>query len=200
MNRYDRKKIAVTEKAGEFLAIVSGVFLCISTIFMFANMLTRTFANFNLRFVYELCGLCAAGVASFAIPYASLRSAHSTMDIITSHLSRRTEAAFAAVSGVITVAVMTFTVCILTSYAYQRTLVLEATTTSKLPTYIFRWVYALGMLLTIVAAAVEMVDMFRNAAGKTVVRSREELDAPALSEAGGAPEAEEADAAGGDAL
>lgn len=61
MSNYDKKKIAIVEKSSEILAILAGVFLCVSTIFMFANMLTRTVADFNIRFVYELCGLCAAG-------------------------------------------------------------------------------------------------------------------------------------------
>ena len=86
MSNYDKKKIAIVEKSSEILAILAGVFLCVSTIFMFANMLTRTVADFNIRFVYELCGLCAAGTASFAIPYATFKSAHSQMDIITSHM------------------------------------------------------------------------------------------------------------------
>lgn len=91
MSNYDKKKIAIVEKSSEILAILAGVFLCVSTIFMFANMLTRTVADFNIRFVYELCGLCAAGTASFAIPYATFKSAHSQMDIITSHMKPRKE-------------------------------------------------------------------------------------------------------------
>lgn len=174
MNEYDRKKLSITGKAANAFAIISGIFLCISTVFMFANMLTRTVADFNIRFVYELCGLCAAGVASFAIPYATLKGAHSTMDIVTSHLSVRLRAACEALSGVITAVIMGFTVYILGSYAYQRTLVLESTTTSKLPTYIFRWIYALGMLLTLLAVILETVDRFRTAAGQTVVTGLEE--------------------------
>lgn len=173
MNTYDRRKLAFTEKTGEIFAIISGIFLCVSTIFMFTNMLTRTIADFNIRLVYEFCGLCAAGVASFAIPYATLKSAHSAMDIITSHLSVRVEAACEAISGVITSAIMTFVVFVLVKYAYQRTLVLETTTTSKLPTYLFRWIFAAGMLFTLIAAIIEMIDMFRIAAGKSVVRSQE---------------------------
>lgn len=178
MNKYDEKKIKATRKMGNAFAIISGIFLCISTVCMFTNMLTRTVANYNIRFVYELCGLCASGVASFAIPYATLKSAHSTMDIITSHLSPRLRAGLEAVSGVITMVVMAFTVYVLSSYAYQRTLAMETTTTSKLPTYIFRWVYAVGMLLTVAAVLIETVDRFRTAAGKDVVTGLEESEAP----------------------
>jgi len=176
MNNYDLRKIALLEKLGTAFALISGVFLCISTIFMFANMLTRTAADFNIRFVYDLCSLCAAGVASFAIPYATIKGAHTNMDIITSHLKPRVQAFCEGISGIVTMVIMLFTVYILTSYAYQRTLVLEATTTAKLPTYIFRWLYALGMLLTTLAAAIEMIDMFRIAAGKQVIRNREQLE------------------------
>jgi len=184
MNKYDEKKIKATNKLGNAFAIISGVFLCVSTVCMFANTLTRTVANYNIRFVYELCGLCASGVASFAIPYATLKGAHSTMDIITSHLGDRLRAGLEAVSGVITLVVMAFTVYVLSSYAYQRTLVLESTTTSKLPTYIFRWVYAVGMLLTAAAVLVETADRFRAAAGKDVAVSLEEEAAPEAPESG----------------
>lgn len=173
---YDLKKIALMEKIGNAFALLSGAFLCVSTVFMFANMLTRTTADFNIRFVYDLCSLCAAGVASFAIPYTTLKGGHTTMDTLLAHLKPRAQAACEAISGVITMVVMAFTVGVLTSYAYQRTLVLEATTTAKMPTYIFRWLYALGMFLTMLAAAIEMIDMFRLAAGKPVIRNREQLE------------------------
>ena len=176
MNNYDLRKIALQEKLGTAFAIISGVFLCISTVFMFTNMLTRTVSDYNIRYVYDLCSLCAAGVASFAIPYATIQGAHTNMDIITSHLKPRVQAACEAVSGIVTMVIMLFVVYVLVTYAYQRTLVLEATTTAKLPTYIFRWLYALGMLLTTVAAGIEMIDMFRIAAGKQVIRTREQLE------------------------
>lgn len=176
MNNYDLRKIALQEKLGTAFAIISGIFLCISTVFMFTNMLTRTVSDYNIRYVYDLCSLCAAGVASFAIPYATIKGAHTNMDIITSHLKPRVQAACEAVSGIVTMVIMLFVVYVLANYAYQRTLVLEATTTAKLPTYIFRWLYALGMLLTTVAAGIEMIDMFRIAAGKKVIRTREQLD------------------------
>ena len=156
MSNYDKKKIAIVEKSSEILAILAGVFLCVSTIFMFANMLTRTVADFNIRFVYELCGLCAAGTASFAIPYATFKSAHSQMDIITSHMKPRKRAVFEGISGIFTMIIMLFTVYVLISYAYQRTLVMETTTTAGLPTWIFRWIFAIGMLITLIAAVVEI--------------------------------------------
>lgn len=174
MSNYDRKKIAIVEKFSEILAILAGVFLCVSTVFMFTNMLTRTVADFNIRFVYELCGLCAAGTASFAIPYATFKSAHSQMDIITSHLKPKKRAMFEGISGICTMVIMLFTVYVLMIYAYQRTLVMETTTTAGLPTWIFRWIFAAGMFITTIAAAVEMIDMFRIAAGKDVVRSLDE--------------------------
>lgn len=180
MNKYDRKKLALTKKASELFAYISGIFLCISTVFMFANMLTRTVANYNISFVYDLCSLCAAGVASFAIPYATLKSAHTAMDIITGHLSPRVRAACEAISGVITAVVMVFTVYVLINYAYQRTLVLESTTTSGFPTYIFRWIYAAGMLFTLIAGVIETIDMFRLAAGRKVTLIQKEEAAPEI--------------------
>ena len=113
MSNYDKKKIAFVEKSSEILAILAGIFLCISTIFMFTNMLTRTVADFNIRFVYELCGLCAAGTASFAIPFATFKSAHSQMDIITSHLKPKKRAVSEGISGIFTMVIMLFTVYVL---------------------------------------------------------------------------------------
>ena len=185
MSNYDKKKIAIVEKSSEILAILAGIFLCVSTVFMFTNMLTRTVADFNIRFVYELCGLCAAGTASFAIPYATFKSAHSQMDIITSHLKPKKRALFEGISGICTMVIMLFTVYVLMIYAYQRTLVMETTTTASLPTWIFRWIFAIGMLITTIAAAVEMIDMFRIAAGKDVVRSLEEQNSIEGTESAG---------------
>ena len=176
MSNYDLRKIEVSDKIAQALAIISGIFLSISTAFMFANIFLRTTVDVNIRFVYDLCSLCAAGVASFAIPYATFKNAHTTMDMITSHLNPRVRGVCEGISGIITMVVMLFTVAVLTNYAYQRTLVLESTTTANMPTFIFRWLYAIGMLLTTVAAALEMIDSFRIAAGKTVIRSKEELE------------------------
>lgn len=102
------------------------------------------------------------------------------MDIITGHLSPRVRAACEAISGVITAVVMVFTVYVLINYAYQRTLVLESTTTSGFPTYIFRWIYAAGMLFTLIAGVIETIDMFRLAAGRKVTLIQEEEAAPEI--------------------
>ena len=168
MSPYDTKKIAVLSKTSEVLAIISGIFLSVSTIFMFVNMLTRTAADYNIRFVFELCSLCACGVASFAIPYATLLSAHSAMDLILSKASVRVKGGFEFVSGIITVAILAFTVYFLFMSAIDRTQAHELTTTAHFPTYIFRWIFAIGMLLTLIAAAVEMIDNFRIAKGEQV--------------------------------
>lgn len=184
ISEYDRKKIIIEEKIGVIFALIAGVFLCIASVIMFTNMATRTVADINIRVVYEVAQLCGAGVASFAIPYATIKSAHTDMDIITSHLKPRTRAALEGVSGIITIVVMVFTVVMLIDYAYQRTLTLETTTTNNLPIYIFRWTYAFGMLATTAAAAVEMIDSFRIALGKKVVRNKAELDALQLEEGG----------------
>lgn len=46
-----------------------------------------------------------------------------------------------------------------------------------MPTWIFRWLYVIGLILTTIAALLEMIDMFRIAKGETVVNTREELEA-----------------------
>lgn len=187
MKNYDQRKIALEEKAGVAFALIAGAFLCIASVVMFTNMVSRTAADINIKVVYELAQLCGAGVASFAIPYATIKSAHTEMDIITSHLKPRTRALLGGIAGVITMAVMLFTVYMLVSYAYQRTLTMETTTTNHLPLYLFRWTYAGGMFITMIAAGVEMIDSFRIALGKKVIRNREELDtldAPAARDDG----------------
>lgn len=174
MNRYDELKISVEEKVGTIFALAAGIFLFIASLVMFANMVTRTASDYNIRIVYELCQLCGAGVASLAIPYATIKSAHTEMDIITSHLHDRTRNILIGIAGIVTVVIMVYSDYMLLDYAYQRTLIMETTTTNHLPMWLFRWLYAFGMIVTLLVAAVEMIDAFRLALGKTVFRNREE--------------------------
>ncbi len=177
MNKYDLKKIAIMEKIAVIFALIAGVFLCIGSSIMFINMTTRTVADFNIRIVFEVAQLCGAGVASFAIPYATIRRAHTEMDIITSHLNKKMRGLLDGLAGIITVIIMVFVVYILIYYAWQRTLTLETTTTNHIPLWPFRWLYAFGMLVTTIIAGIETVDSFRIFLGKHVVRTKEELDA-----------------------
>ncbi|MFV0363456.1 MAG: TRAP transporter small permease subunit [Suipraeoptans sp.] len=176
MSSYDEKKIRIADKISTLLALIAGVFLSIATVLMFVNILTRTFADYNLIFIYDVCGLCAAGAASFTIPYVTLQSGHSNMDTIISRLSKRVRSGSEALSGTIAICAMLFTVYTITTIAYQKTLVLEATTSSGMPIYIFRWLYVLGMVITTIAAIIEVIDLVRIAVGKQVVRNSEELE------------------------
>ena len=155
MSRYDEIKISVEEKVGTVFAIAAGIFLFVASVVMFTNMVTRTAADYNIRIVYELCQLCGAGVASLAIPYATIKSAHTEMDIITSHLHDRTRNFLGGLAGIVTVVIMVFTDYMLLNYAYQRTLV---------------------MVATLLVAAIEMIDSFRLATGKKVFHNREEYN------------------------
>lgn len=175
--KYDLKKIEIEEKIGVVFALIAGLFLCVASVIMFVNMTTRTAADLNIKIVYEVAQLCGAGVASFAIPYATIKGAHTDMDIITTHLKPRVKSFLEGISGIITLAVMLFCIVMLVSYAYQRTLTMETTTTNHLPIWIFRWTYSFGMICTMLAAVVEMIDCFRIAMGAKVVRNRQELEA-----------------------
>ncbi len=177
MGRYDEVKISVEEKTGTLFAIIAGIFLAVASVVMFTNMVTRTAADYNIRIVYELCQLCGAGVASLAIPYATIKSAHTEMDIITGHMHERTKNLLGGISGIITLVIMVYADAMLVDYAIQRTLILESTTTNHLPMWIFRWLYAFGMIVTLLAAGVEMIDCFRIVAGKKVYHNREEYTA-----------------------
>ena len=53
---------------------------------------------------------------------------------------------------------------------------METTTTNHLPMWIFRWLYAFGMVATLLVAAIEMIDSFRLATGKKVFHNREEYN------------------------
>lgn len=176
MGKYDEMKISIEEKVGEIFAICAGFFLIIASCIMFANMASRTAFNFNIRVVYEVCQLAGAGVASFAVPYATIKAAHTEMDIITSHLNARVRNFLGGIAGIITIAVMLFTVYMLVTYAYQRTLTFETTTTNHLPLWCFRWLYAFGMFCTMLVAVIEMIDSFRLAMGKQVFRNRAEYE------------------------
>ena len=175
--KYDKWKINFGEKIGNGSALFGGIFLTIATFFMFLNMITRTVASYNFRWIYDLCGLCAAVVASFSIPYATFTRQHSNIDTILSHLKPRVRAVSEAVSGIITLLIMVFTIYACSIFAYSKTLALESTTSSHMPTWIFRWLYVIGLILTTIAALLEMIDMFRIAKGETVVNTREELEA-----------------------
>ena len=72
---------------------------------------------------------------------------------------------------------MLFTVYSVTIYAIMRTKVLESTTTSHMPTWIFRWLYVLGLILTTLASVIELVDMVRKARGEDVIFTKEDLAA-----------------------
>lgn len=175
--KYDKWKIDFCEKVGNGSALFAGIFLTIATFFMFLNMLTRTVADYNFRWIYDLCGLCAAAVASYSIPYATFMRQHSNMDTILSRLKPGARAVSEAVSGIITLLIMVFAVYACTLFAYSKTLVMETTTSSHMPVWIFRWLYVVGLLLTMLAAGLEMIDMFRTARGVTVINSREEMKA-----------------------
>ena len=177
MDNYDRRKINIENKLSEVLAMIAGAFLVVASVVMFTNIVTRTTVNVNIKIVYELCQLCSAGIASFAIPYATIKFAHTEMDIITSHLKPKTRALLGFISGIITVIVMAYVCYMLYDYAIIRTVSHEVTTTNHLPVWVFRWLFAIGMTLTGLMASVDMIDDLRIALGKTVYKTQEEFDA-----------------------
>lgn len=177
ISEYDRKKLVITDRVTDTLGILSGIFLTVATVFMFVNIATRTLLDYNFIFIYDLCGLCAAGVASFAIPFAAFKRGFANMDTILTRLKPRTRAVSEAAAGVLTIGIMLFTVYSVTIYAIMRTKVLESTTTSHMPTWIFRWLYVLGLILTTLASVIELVDMVRKARGEDVIFTKEDLAA-----------------------
>ena len=144
MNRYDEKKIAVLTPISHALAIVAGVFLAVASVCMFVNMVTRTAADFNITFVFELCSLC--------------------------DLNARVRGVLEFISGIFTVAILGFTIVQLYKSAIMYTAAHELTTTAHLPAYMFRWVFAIGMTLTLIAAAIDMIDALRTAKGVEVTQ------------------------------
>lgn len=175
--KYDRWKIRISNVIGDGSAIFAGIFLCAATFCMFVNMMTRTFLDYNFQWIYDFCGLCAAGIASYSIPYTTFIRGHSNMDIIISKCKPRTRGMSEGISGIITLAVMVFTIFAVTKIAIMKTQTMELTTSAHLPTFVFRWLYIIGLVLTVFAAALEMIDMFRVASGKNVLTTQEELDA-----------------------
>ena len=182
MTNYDRNKIKIEGKVGEILAMIAGLFLVVASVTMFVNIVTRATIDFNIKIVYELCQLCSAGIASFAIPYATIKFAHTEMDIITSHLNPRVRAFLGFIAGIVTVVVMIYVCYMLYDYAAVRTAAHEVTTTNHLPTWLFRWIFAVGMSLTTIMAAVDMIDDLRIALGKEVYKTPEALEGVAEAE------------------
>lgn len=175
--KYDRCKIRISNLLGDGSALFAGLFLCAATFCMFVNMMTRTFIDHNFQWIYDFCGLCAAGIAAYSIPYTTFVRGHSNMDIILSKCKPRTRGMSEGISGIITIAVMVFTIFAVTKIAIMKTLALELTTSAHLPTFVFRWLYIIGLVLTTFAAVLEMIDMFRVAFGKNVLMTQEEIDA-----------------------
>lgn len=182
MTNYDRKKIMIEGKLSVVFAMIAGVFLVVASVVMFVNIVTRTTMDLNIKIVYELCQLCSAGIASFAIPYATIKFAHTEMDIITSHLSPRVRAFLGFIAGIVTVVVMIYVCYMLYDYAVIRTAAHETTTTNHLPTWLFRWIFAVGMTLTTIMAAVDMIDDLRISLGKEVYKTPEALEGVAEAE------------------
>ena len=172
---YDQKKIKIVNSLCTVLGIIAGIFLCTATFFMFLNICTRTFANYNFLFIYDLCGLCAAGAASFTIGYASLKSMHTTMDTVLGKLPARVRGFCEGIAGIISIVILLFTIYSVGVYAIQKTLIRESTTTSGMPTWIFRWVYIFGLTVCLIAAIIETIDMFRRSKGETVYLNSDEI-------------------------
>ena len=172
---YDQKKIRIVDRLCAVLGVIAGIFLCTATFFMFLNICTRTFANYNFLFIYDLCGLCAAGAASFTIAYATLKSMHTTMDTILGKLPPRVGGTLQGISGILSTVILVFTIYSVGVYAVQKTLVRESTTTSGMPTWIFRWIYIFGLVVTLIAGIIESIDMFRRAKGETVYLNSDEV-------------------------
>ncbi len=175
VSAYDQKKIKIVDKACTVLGLIAGVFLCIATFFMFLNICTRTFANYNFLFIYDLCGLCAAGAASFTIGFATLKSMHTTMDTVLGKLPPRIRGLMEGISGILSTLVLCFTIYSVGVYAIQKTAVRESTTTSGMPTWIFRWIYLFGLVVCLIGGIVESIDMFRRAKGETVYLNSDEV-------------------------
>jgi len=175
VSAYDQKKIKIVDKTCAVLGVIAGIFLCTATFFMFLNICTRTFANYNFLFIYDLCGLCAAGAASFTIAFASLKSMHTTMDTVLGKLPPRVRGALEGISGIISMVILLFTIYSVGVYAIQKTLIRESTTTSGMPTWIFRWIYLFGLTVCLIAALIETIDMFRRAKGETVYLNSDEV-------------------------
>jgi len=175
VSEYDQKKIRIVDKCCTVLGVIAGIFLCTATFFMFLNICTRTFANYNFLFIYDLCGLCAAGAASFTIGFASLKSMHTTMDTVLGKLPPRIRGLLEGISGILSTLILVFTIYSVGVYAIQKTAVREATTTSGMPTWIFRWIYLFGLVVCLVAGVIESIDMFRRAKGETVYLNSDEV-------------------------
>ena len=172
---YDQKKIRIVDKFCSVLGIIAGIFLCTATFFMFLNICTRTFANYNFLFIYDLCGLCAAGAASFTIGYATLKSMHTTMDTVLGKLPPRVRGLMEGISGILSTLILVLTIYSVGVYAIQKTAVRESTTTSGMPTWIFRWIYLFGLVVCLIGGIVESIDMFRRAKGETVYLNSDEV-------------------------
>lgn len=181
MGTYDRIKIKYTDKVCKILGVLAGISLIIGTVVMIINIAIRPFGG-ALRFVYDVAGLSAAFAASLSIPYCALKRNHTVMDIVLAKLPDKARKCSEAVSGVISTAMLGLIVYAGGKYAWMKSLIRESTSSSGMPTWIFRWVWFLGMAIMTVAFILETIDFIREVRGETVYSLGDEL-----------PEAEEAD-------
>ncbi len=175
MGSYDRFKLKATKTLTTTLGILAGVSLCVATLVMFANIVVRPFGH-AIRFVYDLVGLCAAFAAALSIPYTALKRDHSIMDILLAKFPPKLRAILETSSGIIGFAMIFLMMYAGGSYAFEKTQVFEKTVSAGLPTWIFRWVWVLGMALILVALAFEIIDHVRKALGKKVYLSLDEAE------------------------
>lgn len=175
IQKYDRVKIYVVDKICTTFGIIAGASLVVATVFMILNIFMRAF-NSNLYFIYDLVSMSATLTASFAVAYATFNRGHSIMDIILAHLPHRVSKGFESIAQIICLIVMSFTTYSCGLYAYQKTLLLESTTTSQMPTYIFRWIWTIGCALVLVAFVLELIDDVRMAFGQDVPVTTADLE------------------------
>ena len=175
MGEYDRLKIKWTKTIANLLGIIAGVALIVGTTFMVINIFIRPF-GLAMRYIYDLAGLSAAFAASLAIPYCALLQDHTVMDLVLGKMPAGMRKISESISGIISIGIIFLLIYAGGKYAYTKTLVFEKTLSGNLPTWIFRWVWVLGMVLLACAIIIETIDFVRLAMGKQVFTIFDEED------------------------
>jgi len=184
MGSYDRIKIKATNALCTAIGFLAGCALVVATLFMAANIIVRPF-GIAIRYIYDLVGLSAAFASALSIPYCALKRNHSVMDIVLSKLPKKLRAFFEAFSGIISSAMIIIMIYAGGKYAAEKTRVFEKTLSSGMPTWIFRWVWVLGITLVLLALLLETIDFFRVLLGKQVDSTFDPEEAPELTDGAG---------------
>ena len=157
---------------GKINRILNLVFIWIAGICL-AAMISVTCANIIARIVwipikgtFELMGLLGAIVTAFALGYTQLKKGHTSVDILVSRFSKRTQKILNGSNSVICVAFFAIAGWQISKYATTLWKTGEITETLRIIYYPFTYGVALGCFILSLTTLVEFLKLFFDEKGE----------------------------------